>query len=88
MGDDHIYRNHTGAVGGHGRFASSGLVPGLTQRSLRIWNLETGSRTDRLTPAFADVNRLIGITRTHLWVAGSNPAGTNKNDYLFRFTVE
>jgi hypothetical protein len=88
IGDHYSTAIHTGAVGGHGRFASSGLVPGLTQRSLRIWNLETGALTDRLTPAFADGRSLIGITRTHLWVTGSNPAGTNKNDYLFRFTVE
>lgn len=74
-------------VGGWGFAAFPSFVPPNGERELVMWNLAKGTKRTHVLPEGYDLQSLLGVSRTHLWV-GAADFGKVPASYLIRIRLE
>lgn len=78
----------TVGTGGHGKYAIPSDSATALYRETAIWDLAGKTVVYRMLPSNMNIRDYLGVTRTHLWMTGTDPSGPNRGDWLVRFTVQ
>ena len=84
--DDYPVASMTYLMAGHGRAAAASTKDAPIYGELYVWNLATGARQTVKIPGDRKQQTRFGLTKTHLYIAGS-PPGTIFSDAVFRFEL-
>lgn len=85
LGDTELI-HRTSVVGGWGRFAMAFLT-GEELTGVEVWNVKTGFVAQFPTKEHGRLWKLMGLTRTHLWVM-TDLDQDNAGDRMLRYVVE